>query len=171
MEKVEEKSDGYPMPSTRPKPNAPVAPATGDNREIAARLKRVRAELGLSQSELADAIGGSKRGIQDNECGKAAPASAVLRGLVRLGINANWLLTGEGPMRVKDLQPGAPLDVARLRLAIETAEEAMQAAHRMLHPDRKAELVVAVYDLYSDGLGAPAKERILRLLRLAAGEA
>ena len=70
---------------------------------IGARIKEARAALGLSQQDLADAIGGSKRGIQDNESGVNAPASTLLRGIVGLGVNANWLLTGHGPIFLSDL--------------------------------------------------------------------
>lgn len=70
---------------------------------IGMRIKEARVVLGLSQQDLADAVGGSKRGIQDNESGKNAPASTLIRGLVSLGINANWLLTGIKPMLMADL--------------------------------------------------------------------
>lgn len=75
--------------------------------DIGARIKQARAALGLSQQALADAIGGSKRGIQDNESGANAPASTLLRGIVALGVNANWLLTGDGPMLLSELLSNA----------------------------------------------------------------
>lgn len=38
------------------------------------------------------------------------PGGEVISGLIRLGINANWLLTGDGPMLLADLAPKpAPL--------------------------------------------------------------
>lgn len=90
----------------------------------------------------------------------------MIFGLVRLGINANWLLTGEGPMLLKDLAvPAGTLNTARLQLAIETVEEGLQATGRTMTPAKKTELILAVYDLYADGT---AKERILRLVKSAA---
>lgn len=68
-------------------------------------MKAAREALGLTQDGLAQAVGGSKRGIQNNEALKSVPGGEVICGLVCLGINANWLLTGEGPMLLKDLAP------------------------------------------------------------------
>ncbi len=62
------------------------------------RLKRVREELGYTQKDIAEAVGGKLRSWQDYEAGKKMPGGGVIMGLSRLGINANWVLTGEGPM-------------------------------------------------------------------------
>ena len=69
-------------------------------------MRVAREHLGLSQQELADKLGGSKRGLQDNEARNRVPGGEVIYGFVLLGINANWLLTGEGPML---LNPAAEL--------------------------------------------------------------
>lgn len=86
---------------------------------------------------------------------------------MRLGINANWLLTGDGSMLLSGPQAsiGAP-DAARLRLAIEAAEEGLSAAGRVMGPDKKAELVLAIYDLFEEP--AITKERVLKLVKFAA---
>lgn len=131
-------------------------------------MKAARASLRLTQDELAKSVGGSKRGIQQNESGETEPGSTVLRGFLGLGINANWILTGEGPMRIDDLKPAGTLDPARLKLAVETVEEGLHQTRRTMAPEKKAELVLAVYDLYADGVAAQAKERILRLVKSAA---
>lgn len=67
-------------------------------------MKTARESLGLTQDGLAKAIGSSKRGIQENEARNRVPGGEVIAGMVRLGINANWLLTNEGEM----LLQGAP---------------------------------------------------------------
>lgn len=141
--------------------------------EVGARMKEARTALGLSQEGLATAVGGSKRGIQNNEALKSVPGGEVICGLVGLGINANWLLTGEGPMLLADLQaPSAPetppgaLDMERLQLAIEATEEGLAAARRTMQPNKKAELIMAVYDLLEDS--GVNKDRVLKLVKLAA---
>lgn len=58
------------------------------------------------------------------------------------------------------------LDLARFRLAIETAEEGLAAAERVIAPDKKADLILAIYDLF--GEPANTKERVLKLVKLAA---
>ena len=70
---------------------------------IGGRIKAARDSLGLSQDGLALAVGVSKRGIQSNERQISVPGGEVICGMVHLGINANWLLTGEGPMLLADL--------------------------------------------------------------------
>lgn len=79
---------------------------------IGERIKAVREAMNLSQEGLAMAVGGSKRGIQDNEARNRVPGGEVLAALVRLGVNANWLLTGEGPMMVAELEKPQRGDVS-----------------------------------------------------------
>lgn len=40
--------------------------------------------------------------------GLRAPGAEALEAFVRAGINANWLLTGDGPMLLADLAPPEP---------------------------------------------------------------
>lgn len=77
---------------------------------IGSRLKAWRSALNLKQEEAAARVGLSKSTYQNYERDERSPAADSLEVLVRAGINANWLLTGEGPMMLADLQP--PLVVA-----------------------------------------------------------
>ncbi|WP_051711583.1 transcriptional regulator [Andreprevotia chitinilytica] len=139
--------------------------------EIGARIKRARAALGLTQDALAVLAGSpSKRGIQENESGNTMPGGQIIGTLVCAGVNANWLLTGEGSMLLAELQaatPTAPFETARLQLALEAVEEGLAATSRTMPPDKKAELILAVYDLLDD-VDATSKGKILRLVKLAA---
>lgn len=73
--------------------------------EVGARIKTARKTVGLTQEKLAGLAGAtSNRGIQDNEAGKSIPGGQMIWALIRAGINANWLLTGEGPMLQAELQ-------------------------------------------------------------------
>lgn len=75
-----------------------------DTVAIGARIKMSRETLGLTQDELARVAGSpSKSGLQSNEYGRTMPGGQMIGALVHAGINANWLLTGEGPMLLKDL--------------------------------------------------------------------
>lgn len=102
---------------------------------IGGRIKAARESLGLSQDGLALAVGGSKRGIQDNEARNRVPGGEVICGMVRLGINANWLLTGEGPMRIADL---VDIGVARRNGELVSAFEDFWHSNE---PDVRRELV------------------------------
>ena len=71
---------------------------------IGGRIKAARKALGLTQDQLAAMAGAtSNRGLQDNEGGRSMPGGQMLGTLALAGVNANWLLTGEGPMLLADL--------------------------------------------------------------------
>ncbi len=70
---------------------------------VADRIKRVRNSLALTQKEAAIKAGILLPSYKDYEAGKSIPGGAAIQGLMRLGINANWLLTGAGPMRLADI--------------------------------------------------------------------
>lgn len=69
---------------------------------LSERLKEARLALGLKQPELSKAIGAKLRGYQENESGRSTPRSDVITGFIGLGVNANWLLTGNGEMLIRD---------------------------------------------------------------------
>ncbi|MBI5484484.1 MAG: helix-turn-helix transcriptional regulator [Deltaproteobacteria bacterium] len=64
------------------------------------RFKIVRENMGLSQKDMAASIGISLPGLQGYEAGRSVPGGNVFEALVKLGFNANWLLTGEGEMKL-----------------------------------------------------------------------
>lgn len=138
--------------------------------DIAERLKAARGVIGLKQDEMAAQSGVSYSVFQKYEMGRSVPGGEAIAGFVRLGINANWLLTGDGPMLLADLGPTpvlpGVLDLTRFRLAIETTEEGLAAADRVMAPDKKVDLILAIYDLF--GEPANTKERVLKLVKLAA---
>jgi len=136
---------------------------------IGSRMRQAREYFGFSQKEMADKLGVSKRGIQDNETRNRVPGGEVINGFVFLGINANWLLTGEGPMLLADLKKSSvtgALDSERLLMSIQAVEEGLSASRRSMASEKKAELIAAVYELLEEP--SVAKERVLKLVKLAA---
>lgn len=139
--------------------------------EIGERLKAFRTQLGVSQDRLGEMVGGTKRGIQENEGGRSAPQAKVMARLVELGLNVNWLLTGVGPMLLKDLEAGAQapasaLDVELLEVVLDRLEAKIAATGKRVNAKKKAELAALLYDYIvetgkSEG---PSVERILRLV-------
>ncbi|MGC3961923.1 MAG: helix-turn-helix transcriptional regulator [Rhodocyclaceae bacterium] len=134
---------------------------------VGIRLRQARKQLGLTQASLAASIGAtSNRGIQENEAGKTMPGGLIIGALVRAGINANWLLSGQGPMLGTGESVAAQLDLGRMQLAIESTEEALDAACSEMPASKKAQLILAVYELLDEpGISA---EKVQRLVRLAA---
>lgn len=71
---------------------------------IGGRISAARRAVGLTQEALANLAGAkSKSGLQDNEAGKNMPGGQMIGALISAGINANWLLTGEGSMLLRDM--------------------------------------------------------------------
>lgn len=101
------------------------------------RLRAARIALGLKQEELAAQSGVSGRSYQGYEAGRSIPGGEALEGLIRAGINANWLLTGEGDMLLRMGSAlgmalragiaGAPMPEAKLRDELHITPEQMEA--------------------------------------------
>lgn len=70
---------------------------------IAERIKAARAALKLKQEEVVSISGIPLSTYRKYEGGTAEPGSKALAGLTCAGMNANWLLTGEGPMFLSEI--------------------------------------------------------------------
>lgn len=136
---------------------------------VGRRIAQFRTHLGLSQTELATRVGGSKIGLGGNERGVAAPNSRMLYGLLLLGANLNWLLGGQGPMLRRDLsRPPPPVDTNVLTGVVEALEEYLDAQGLVLSAGKKAQLVSLLYEqCIADG-GAVDEAAVIRLVKLAA---
>ena len=125
---------------------------------IGGRLKAWREAVRLTQAEAATQLGMPLRTFQNYEMDARAPGADAIEGFVRGGINANWLLTGEGPMLLSDLQPGAvasepELDIEVLTGAIQGLERFLQhdlPPEHLAHvtPEDKARTVAALYKMF-----------------------
>lgn len=134
------------------------------------RLKAWRESKRLTQDNAAALLGVSFATFQKYELGTRAPGAAAIEAFVTAGgINANWLLTGEGPMLLGDLQAAGwsgALDRQRMRTAIEAIEEALLEKGLVMAPVKKGEVVLAAYDVL-ETFGV-SKEKVMNLVKLAA---
>lgn len=113
----------------------------------AERLKRARAEAGLSQAELARRLGLQPQAVQYLEDrDKNARGSKHTSGFAQaLGVDAVWLSTGEGSMHPSGVrEPAARYELAPAKLAKSIAR---------LQPEIRQALTVVVGAL-ADALGA-----------------
>lgn len=63
------------------------------------RIKELRKELGLTQTEFAERIGSAQNTITGYETGRRVPSSQVITLIARtFDVNETWLRTGEGEM-------------------------------------------------------------------------
>jgi transcriptional regulator with XRE-family HTH domain len=136
---------------------------------VGARIRRARGVLGLTQKDLCEATGMPLPSLKNYEASQRIPGGEAIAALMHAGINANWLLTGEGPMLIEDLAgaetPGA-LDRERMRISLKAIEMGLKATERVMAPAAKAELLLAVYDLLEDS--SVTEEKVMNIVKLAA---
>lgn len=97
-------------------------------REIGARIKQARKEMGLTQEELAEITSVSKRSLQDYENGVTLPYRHLRELGKLLGKDVEWFLHGDDEVEEED------------RLA--AIEKELQAVQRELAAVREAQLPV-----------------------------
>lgn len=134
------------------------------------RLKAWRDAQRLSQVAAAATFGIPASNYIKYEAGTRVPGAGPMEAFVTAGgINANWLLTGQGPMLLADLQAAqvaGALDRERMRMAIEAIEEALEEGGLVMAPTKKAEVALAAYDVL-ETFGV-TKEKVMKLVKLAA---
>jgi len=122
------------------------------------RLTLARNALGLKQVEMAEISGVSGRAYQGYEAGRSTPGGEAIAGFMKVGISANWLLTGEGPMLLKD-QAAPPAAPAAPRINTRALAAILDGAQRGLKnatPLQVAEFAVNMYiDAINKGLITP----------------
>ncbi|OGT19265.1 MAG: hypothetical protein A2342_02470 [Gallionellales bacterium RIFOXYB12_FULL_54_9] len=73
-------------------------PSDNQKQVVGLRIKEARAALGLTQKELCEQAKMKLPSVRDYELGNSIPGGEAVAALMRVGISANWLLTGEGEM-------------------------------------------------------------------------
>jgi transcriptional regulator with XRE-family HTH domain len=112
---------------------------------IGARLKKWRTENKVGQKEASAIFGVSYSTYQKYELNSSVPGGEAIQSFIKAGINANWLLTGIGPMLVADLDESVmtqpmpvtdeegvyvcPVDHKRLLQAITEVNEMVKFHH------------------------------------------
>lgn len=122
---------------------------------IGARLKVWREKKTLKQPDAATLLGVPASTYQKYEMGLRAPGAEAMECFVRAGINANWLLTGEGPMLIAELMAPPALPAINIE-----ALEAIISGTLKIAPNAPADTLAAhcagVYkQCIEDGLITP----------------
>ncbi len=117
-----------------------------DNKSsLADRLKIIRKNLKLSQKEMASKIGMSFPAWQGYELGKNEPGSAVIKDLVKLNYNANWILLGHGSMLLEN----EILNIKLLKFLLESYENYEIKLGFPLSHTEKAWAIGSIFKYYS----------------------
>lgn len=146
----------------------------GESGALVSRLKQVIGDE--SVSAFSRRCGVSEAGLRSYVNDGRMPSIDKALAIAQAGgVTLDWLATGRGPktqaeLRALQAAPSpasvAALDLPRLQAAIATVEEGLTATRRVMDPDRKAELILAVYDLFEDP--AATRDLVLRLVKSAA---
>lgn len=121
----------------------------------------------MSQKDAAAHFGVPSRTYQDYERGLKAPGAGAVEAFVRAGINANWLLTGEGPMLLADLSTMARVNMLlaeRDSLAEglkQALEKSWAAQEPKINVDAMVQAIAAIFQV------APKGESVESLARKA----
>ncbi|MCC5811171.1 MAG: helix-turn-helix transcriptional regulator [Ectothiorhodospiraceae bacterium] len=138
--------------------------------EIGGRIAQIRGSR--SQAAFAKDLGVHKNTLGGYERGERKPDAEFLSALMRAGYSANWVITGEGPMLLKDLQaaPGATsgMDLDLLERVGRTTFEELQARRLHLEPAAQARLVRVLYRHFATRQEQPDQETVSNIIDLAA---
>ena len=141
------------------------------------RIREIRKGLGKNQEEFGRVLGGtSKSAVSSYEAGDSAPSPETLATIAEIGgVTLDWLITGKGeatPPFSADEGKGSALSASAIekdlvRVVIEAVEEGLGDLHLELKPDKKAQLVITLCEMFQEEKQVD-KPTILRLIRLAA---
>lgn len=91
---------------------------------------------------------------------------------MQAGYSANWVITGEGPMLLKDLQASAGavggMDLDLLERVTRTTFEELQARGLHLEPAAQARLVRVLYRHFATRQEQPDQDTVSNIIDLAA---
>lgn len=126
------------------------------------RIRSERERLKLSQQEVADLTGVRREMWGRYERGAAIPSAEILERFSAHGADAQYLLTGSRATTTS-------LNEMLLRDVIEALEEALAGAGKTMRPSSKAQVIAALYNMYSDSESSVTvdKRAVLTLVKSA----
>lgn len=137
------------------------------------RLKMVRGDI--HQKRFAEMVGVHVNTLSRWERGEQFPNQPDICKIlqIRPSVNPEWFLAGEGPMeRGADQQVVAKTescDLSLLQDVIAAVEEFLDDRDLELVPDKKAELITVLYDMFAEKEEKKVdKAVVVRLVKLAA---
>lgn len=135
----------------------------GTNVDIGRRLKEERERLKYNQSDFAAIAGASRKTLFNYESGERTPDALYLSAWAKVGLDVMYVVTGERTQTI--VTQG--FDRRKMAEAIQGVEFILKETRRMPTPEKKAEIVLAVYDMLLND-EKKTQESILRLVKSAA---
>ncbi|MDW3689190.1 helix-turn-helix transcriptional regulator [Cupriavidus sp. CV2] len=128
------------------------------------------AEIAGSGDELARRAAIPRRTLEYYLAGESDPKAKRLTAIVEAtGVSGHWLLTGCGPMLASDTQPPSnrptsAIDPNRLGSALSEVERSLAATQQHLSAERRAKIVLLVYEHLESGKTAEESAAFARQL-------
>jgi transcriptional regulator with XRE-family HTH domain len=140
-----------------------------------ARLKLRRENLGYSQKNLAEMVGVSSNTIQSWEKNTHPKGNDLVLLAKYLNCSIDWLLKGfehrsDSKNEIPPTQPGqkSKLQTGLLRTIIRAIENELHQRDLELDPDKKAEAISLLYEMYADTEKEVTEQTVVRYLKLVA---
>jgi transcriptional regulator with XRE-family HTH domain len=140
-----------------------------ETQSVGERVRMLRKKLGLHQDKFALPLGVKKSHISLIECGKRGLKKPLIKLLGEIyKANPEWIQTGEGEMFFQDPGTSAagPLDTGILRSIIEGVERGTLEQKKELTPSKKADLILLLYEYFTEVEKAVSQHTIDRYLKL-----
>ncbi len=144
-------------------------------------IERIKKITGLAQKDIAaDVFKISDKNLSNKIRRNSVDLDALIKWSGNASVDLNWLLTGKGePYKsesglaktLKETSAGyasRDLDAALLTRIITAIEKELADRALVLDPDKKAEAIALLYELYAETKKEVTKDTIGRYLRLVA---
>ena len=143
------------------------------------RLKLVLKNSGLTIPDFANRLGVAGNTLVNYREGRTSPTYDLLMKIcTEFSISAQWLLLGVGSMDAEKAAREAlaaaasshisPLDQDLLQSVVSGVEKGLDDLGLVMEPDKKAQLIILLYDHYVKTRETPDKKTVERYLRLVA---
>ena len=97
---------------------------------------------------------------------RGVPSDILVKTSRETGYSLWWLETGEGEETTCKVE--LSVDLQTMRLMIQAVEEYLQAEGKQLLPAKKAELIITLYEMFSEEEGKKIdKKTVAKLIKLA----
>lgn len=139
-----------------PSPNLEPSSATQTRIDFASRLERImQAFDAKSDSELARNLDIKPQSVAAARQRLQIPSGWIEKTSVLAKVSTDWLFFGHGSMRytgksTPSEEGNGTLDPLRLKTSISVVEQGLADIHRTMNPEKKANLIIAVYDFLSE---------------------
>jgi len=139
-----------------------------ENIEIDTILTRFKFATGLKNDrDIADLIGISPQNF-NNRKKRGTLLSPILEWAAKEKINTSWILTGEGEMLTARAGESTSLNLQLVRDVVSAVAEHLQKEETELDPDTLADLVVTLYEEFSETEDKKVNKRtVARMIKLA----